>query len=193
MRRLLAAVAAAAAGVGVLAGCSSDSDVATPATRPEASVSPSADSGTATANIPQQLHDIDLSTIDVHDPEQVAVAAVETMYTYLPALDTSANAAMLRAAPLFTEKMAAGVRDYQPPTGPGREWQRWADTGTFVSADASISPQQRPPDTDRALRYMTVEQTTTTARTSQRLKPFTVVVALENTSGGWRLASILLR
>ncbi|WP_137725843.1 hypothetical protein [Prescottella subtropica] len=192
MRRILATLAAAAAGVGVLTGCSS-SDGTTPVADPTSSVAPSEDSATATANIPSQLHDIDPSTIDVHDPEQVAVAAVETMYTYLPALDAGPNAAMLRAAPLLTEKMAAGARDYRPPTGPGREWQRWADTGTFISADAMISPQQRPPDTDRALRYMTVEQTTTTARTSQKLKPFTLVVALENTSGGWRLASILQR
>lgn len=188
MRAILAVAVLTTVTAGALTGCSED---AAPPTVPSRTAPPSA--SPAAPQIPQRLADVDPTTIDVHDPEQVAVTAVEAMYTYLPAVDANPNAAMLRAVPLLTDKMTAGARDYHPPTGPGVEWQRWADTGTFVSAAATISPQQRPPDTDRALRYMTVEQTTTSAYTSQKLKPIHLVVGLENVSGGWRLASILQR
>ncbi|WP_064257409.1 hypothetical protein [Rhodococcus sp. HS-D2] len=186
-RRARITTAVAIAASLTLLGCGTSED----------DTSPSGETTTSTPQtsntIPSELPTLDPSTVDVDDPDEVVVAVLETMYSYLPAVDQTPNDAMVRASSLFSEEMAAGVRDYQPPTGPGREWQRWADTNTLVTATAEISPQQRPSDTDRALRYVTVQQTTSTKFSSQELAPIHLVVSLERASEGWRLASILQR
>nr|WP_218680549.1 hypothetical protein [Rhodococcus qingshengii] len=148
---------------------------------------------TPSEELPRSLSPIDITTIDVHDPDAVAEAAIAAMYTYLPRVDLNQNAAMLRAAPLLNEKMAAGAYNYDPPTGPGRTWDRWADSNTLVSAQAKVIPQQRPPDDTFALRYVTVQQTTRTQYSTQKLAPLYLVVSLENTPDGWRVAQTLQR
>lgn len=173
----------------VLCGCGSSSsdERAGPGSETTAAAAPS------THEIPSTLPDLDPATLDVDDPDDVAVAVLETMYTYLPAVDNSPNDALLRAHALLNGQMATAAREWQPPTGPGREWQRWATTNTLVTANAAVSPQQRPPDTERALRYMTVQQSTHTEFTTQELAPIHVLVSLEKTSDGWQLASLLQR
>lgn len=171
----------------ILVGCSkgetSDPDETTTTTVADTTIE----------EVPRSLSPVDITSIDVHDPDAVAEAAVAAMYTYLPRVDNNQNAALLRAVPLLNEKMAAAAYSYDPPTGPGRTWDRWAGSNTFVSADAQVVSQQRPPDDTTALRYVTVQQSTHTQYSTQKLAPIYLVVSLESTPDGWRVAQTLQR
>lgn len=66
------------------------------------------------------------------DPMAVAQAAVATLFSVDPAVDSDRTDAARRAAYLLTPAFAASVAA-PPTTGSGAQWQQWATSGAYVT------------------------------------------------------------
>ena len=181
-RRITVALAVALTTTTLLiAGCSSS----------EPNVSPQTTEARPAKVIPYSLPTLELSDVDTSNPDEVALAFAETAYTLLPSVDRNQNEGMVRAAPVLTDQLAAGVRAFDPPTGPGYDWNQWAKNRAIVNASAEVGTQEVPPQTaTNAYRMLQVTQTIESAAKFIARKSFVLLVSMVSTPGGWRVDRI---
>ncbi len=164
------------------AGGGSDSAPTTSSARPAV-----AQPAPATTRPPVDITPVDTARLDWQDPEAVAVAALEAIYTISPGVDGDGTAAYERAAPLLTARVLDSVRAITSPTGQDPQWDRWAQQGAIITAQATVLPQEHPADTDRAYRYMQVRRTVHTSTADRAQTPINLQVGLVHTDSGWAL------
>ncbi|WP_458682689.1 hypothetical protein [Prescottella equi] len=179
-RRFLAVAAASA--VLLVAGCSSN-EPAVPT--PETTEAP------PSKVIPYSLPILDLTVVDTDSPDDVALAFAETAYTLLPRVDSNPNEGMVRAVPILDDKLAASVRAFDPPTGPGYEWNQWSKAGALVTAEVTLGTQEVPPQTPtEAYRMVQVTQTIESSTRFIARKSFVLLVTMVNSPEGWKVNRI---
>ncbi|MDH6284580.1 hypothetical protein [Prescottella agglutinans] len=182
-RPALQVIAATLTAVALLvAGCSSDEPAAP---RTETTDAPPA------KVIPYSLPTLDITDVDTTSPDAVALAFARTAYTLLPSVDPNQNEGMVRAAPLLDGKLAASVQSFNPPTGPGYEWNQWAKARALVTATAELGTQEVPPETPtEAFRMVQVTQTVESSSRFIARKSFILLVSMVRTPDGWRVDRI---
>ena len=160
--RIAAAVCAAMLGLIPAAGCASDP-------LPEAS----------------------LTKVDLSDPDQVIANALQTMFTWKPTVDDSADAAYQRAA-IYLSGDLAKQADNAPAPRPGSQWEQWRADGATIDAQAYVVADETPPNSeDQIHRVVVIVQSALTAdrRLIDEIR-HTAWVTANNSNDGWRVTSI---
>lgn len=183
VRAVAAIIAIVCVGI-FAAACGNDESVPPPP--------PPAATSTPRTPPPKTMPTVDLSHVDVHNPDAVATAWAAAAYSWLPGSDYDRTDAMLRSRALSDEKLNAGLDQYNPAIGPDSQWRSWVKRQAWVTASTAISPQETPPDSaTQALRFVHVVQTVhTPTRPSADTMTTDLAVAMTMTPDGWRVARI---
>jgi hypothetical protein len=99
--------------------------------------------------------------VDDNDATAVAKAWAEVAYGYDTKYDTSPHDAELRASRWLTERKAAAERTYQAASGPGNDWNTWAEhrAWTTVTVGSELE-DDAPKDSEQvAYRSLVIEGT----------------------------------
>ncbi|MDN5758936.1 MAG: hypothetical protein L0H59_10445 [Tomitella sp.] len=193
--RQRAAVAAALCLTLMAVGCGSGGDGGAgspPAASTRTDSRPAAAQPTRSSEPAPDVTSVNPATIDRQNPEAVAIAAVEAIYTVEPAVDESAADAYERAAPLLTPRMIDAIRAIDSPSGSDPNWGKWKRKNAIVAATATIARQDKPIDTDRAYRYIKLVQKVHTDSGSRSQEPIYLFVGLAHGDTGWKLDSMKL-
>ena len=133
---------------------------------------------------------------ETSDPAAVEAItdAVQTMFSWRPATDTSSADAYARAIPYLTDELAAQAGE-RTERGPGRQWQDWAAAGATVDAAAYVVVAEHTPDTpDRIDRTVMVVQTVRAPDQSVLDSiEMEAEVTATRTPQGWRVSAITIR
>lgn len=179
-RRPVAAVLAAlAALVVVLAGCSDSSGPDEPTPGPSAGH----DHGHELPGAPDPA---------TAGPDVVAAHALSMMFTWQPVTDPSSGEALRRAAPWLGGDLAAAASSTQPAAleRPDPRWAAWRRNGDVVTATADVDAGHIPDTRTTAVRLVTVRQRTLHADgDTTPLSPMRIDATLSHTDSGWRLTA----
>ncbi|MGW7277387.1 hypothetical protein ACWGIV_03545 [Streptomyces sp. NPDC054844] len=153
--RAVAVLLTSATGLALLAGCGLH-DYREGPPGGDGGTGPAASSFTPKAPLPSgKPLDADArvpspSPVDESDATAVAEAWAEIAYSHDTAYDISPHDAALRAARFLTPDRAAVLREYRPVSGPGDQWNTWADhrAWTTVEVEADLDGDA-PPDAPR--------------------------------------------
>lgn len=121
----------------------------------------------------------------------VIVTALETIFTWYPATDTSSADAFTRAVPYLTPTLAEQA-DSRSERGPGLRWQQWADAGAQVRAYAAVVAAEHEPDTDTHVHRLVMVTQEVTADGAELEPPMnlTVRASAVSTPQGWRVDTL---
>lgn len=128
---------------------------------------------------------------DLHNPDQVIVTAMETMFTWNTASDPSPAAAYKRAAMYLTGDLAKQA-DKAPQPGPGSQWEQWRANSATIAAQAYLMADETPPNSgDEVHRVVVIIQSATTAdhRLIDEIRHTAWVIA-KRSNDGWRVNDI---
>ena len=127
------------------------------------------------------------------DPMAVAQAAVATLFSVDPAVDSDRTDAARRAAYLLTPAFAASVAA-PPTTGSGAQWQQWASSDAYVTITSKkINIAWTVADNRLAVvRNVGFIQTVHTAGATTTLPQQTLALTLVRAADGqpWRVDSM---
>lgn len=85
--------------------------------------------------------------VDANSADAVSQAALTVMWTMDTAIDVSQHDAILRALPYLTPEYAAEIVATPPRSGPGAEWQSWADHKAWTTVTLESAAEfGRPTD-----------------------------------------------
>lgn len=131
---------------------------------------------TTPATPPVDVETAELPTAS-RDAEEAAQQGLTAAFTWYPATDTNQNDAYRRARIWLTGKLADRmIIDARTERGPGVQWDKWAQQQAKVIADVSIECSGCPEDTDTVVhRVATIKQTTIAGRSTDTVKPDTIV------------------
>jgi hypothetical protein len=147
---LVAALCASATACG-LAGSPGAPHTATP--RPTISPKAPIPSGKplgSDAKVPEPPRANDL------DPSSVAVAWAKVANSYDTKYDTSPHDAELRSARYLTSSLATQEREYHPASGPGAQWNAWAEHKAWTSVVVKVDDRESNLYDTAALAYRQV-------------------------------------
>ena len=174
------------------AGCGTSDDGHDHAAEPMDSGGPTA---ALTTPPPPQLPE-QFSAVDQNDPEAVMIAAAQALFSYTPATDPTQAAGAERAAPLFDERFYAENKAAFSVLAPitGAQWDQWASQNAVVTARASVTGDNHPPDAPaRISRVVALTQTATTPA-GVVLGDSTLTVYMSATRlGVWRVSALTVR
>lgn len=147
--------------------------------------------GACGSDVPTEGGDAEAS-----DPAAIEAitGALQTMFSWNPATDTSSADAYVRAIPYLTDELAAQAGQ-RTERGPGRQWQDWAASGAAVDAEAYVVVAEHTKDTpDRIERTVMVVQTVRAPDQSvlESIETEAEVTATR-TPQGWRVSAISIR
>jgi hypothetical protein len=124
------------------------------------------------------------------DPTELIVHAVQTMFGWHPATDTSSADAFARAAPYLEGELAAQTR-VGPDEG-GAQWKKWADAKATTSVEAALASDEHPPDTADTVHRVVLVTVTIVAPGDKPLETieFTAWTTARKTVQGWLVNEI---
>ncbi|MEV0766261.1 hypothetical protein [Nocardia sp. NPDC050435] len=132
------------------------------------------------------------TAVDPCSAEAVLVAALVAMFSYTPATESDQQAAFTAAAPLLTPDYAARGRSAATVILPitVATWQQWRTAAVAVDAEAHLTGDDHPVDTDTAI-YRVMALTLRPSDASASLT-FTAYVTAGRTdrATAWRLSGI---
>lgn len=133
--------------------------------------------------------------VDRDDPAAVAAAAVAIWFEWDTVADSGPIDASGRAAPLLTAELAADVTGSAPITGPGLDWQEWADRHARLVPSVRPGAETTPPATENtAYAQFVVDQAVTEPDGTVTGHLSTVVdVTLTRGLAGWEVAAVDIR
>jgi hypothetical protein len=129
--------------------------------------------------------------VDLSDPDQVIANALQTMFTWKPSVDDSADAAYRRAAIYLSDNLAREAEN-APAPGAGSQWEQWRADGATVDAQAYFVADETPPNSeDQVHRVVVVIQSalTSDSRLIDEIR-HTAWVTADKSGDGWRVTSI---
>jgi hypothetical protein len=132
-----------------------------------------------------------VSDVDAGDPDQVIAGAVETMFTWNPPTEDSANVAYRRAS-VYLSGDLAGQGGNSPPPAQDSQWAQWRADGATVAAKAYFVGDETPPNSDTVMhRVVVVVQSVTTGdrRLIDEIR-HTAWVTAQKSNNGWRVTSM---
>ncbi|WP_231390251.1 hypothetical protein [Nocardia sp. CNY236] len=134
----------------------------------------------------------DVPAPDPGTPDGVAVAALQQIYSWRPAVE-SRGASLVRArnflGPSLLRLLEAPPAEVDLPK-PSLQWADWAEEGARVEAFTFASGEKAPNPTDPNVRQFKIgiEQTVVHPNgRRQPLPPATVIATVVRTPDGWRL------
>ncbi|MBY6366915.1 hypothetical protein [Rhodococcoides corynebacterioides] len=138
--------------------------------------------------------------VDTCDVEAVLSTAAAALYSYRPTeqprkgVDLDAAATLLN--PLWVQEVGESSSALAPVTG--AEWDRWATSGITVDADANVTSDDHPADTDTLVRrVVAVQQTLVDAggATIGELTPIALYMTATraNRLTGWAVSAMTVR
>jgi hypothetical protein len=123
--------------------------------------------------------------------DETLKTAIDTLFTWRPAFDTSAAAAFQRARPYVTPEVLPVLIDLEDE--PPAQWDEWAKQGAFLTPTFTIAPAPGTTDTyTEYTRWVTVTQHVRNAD-GQNLGEITFdlrPVTLTFSNGAWRISKI---
>jgi hypothetical protein len=131
------------------------------------------------------------TNVDRSDPNQVIANALQTMFTWKPKVDDSANTAYQRAAIYLSGDLAKQV-DKAPGPRPGSQWEQWRADGATIAAQAYFVADETPPNSEEQMhRVVVIVQSALTAdgRLIDEIR-HTAWVTADKSNDGWRVTSI---
>ncbi|MFE3757934.1 hypothetical protein ACFXO9_26805 [Nocardia tengchongensis] len=133
--------------------------------------------------------------IDACSPSAVAVAAIQTTFTYRPAQQADQGSSFRAAAPLMDAALAArwdaGATVLAPVTA--SQWQSWREGGVTIVASARLGADDHPPDTGVSFeRVAAVTLQPDHAGPEIDLTAF-VRAGRPDSSAGWRVSALEVR
>ena len=173
-----AVLAALAALLVAVAGCSGDTGPNEPSPGPSAG------------------HDHDHELPGAPDPttagpDVVAAQALSMMFTWQPVTDPSSGAGLRRAAPWLGGDLAAAASSTLLTDTPERSdprWAAWRRSGDVITATADVDAGHIPDTPTTAVRLVTVRQKTLHADgATTPLTPMRIEATCSRTDSGWRL------
>jgi len=192
--RRAAFAALAVATVATFVGCGTTTDPAAPdgGTPPTSTGAP----------VPTVCTDrIDPNTgTDTCDVDAVLAGAADALYSYRPAEQTQKGVNIDSAAtllnPAWVRELGVSYSALAPVTG--ADWDRWAATGLAVDAEANVTPDDHPADTDTlARRVVAVHQSIIDSGGAEvdELTPIALYMTATraNALAGWSVSGITVR
>jgi hypothetical protein len=153
----------------------------------------------ATGCVGGQGEQSELTGSDAHEEapaeaQDVIITAMETMFTWFPARDTSTLDAYNRALPFLSQAFRDGANN-RIERGNSVWWQEWKEANAEVTADALLVDAEHPGDTPDTVQRAVVLTQTVKAPDGKQLDSTTMqverVVAKKGPEG-WRVQEINL-
>ncbi|MET8425467.1 hypothetical protein [Nocardia sp. NPDC004860] len=133
--------------------------------------------------------------VDPCSAEQVAVAAVETVFTYRPSEQADQSSSVKAAAPLLDVGLAARSETSGTVLTPitGSQWQRWRSQGISVVASARLGEDDHPIDTHTTFTRVAAVTLHPGDETETILLAAFVRASRPDSSAGWRISALEVR
>ncbi|MRH92949.1 hypothetical protein GFY24_36965 [Nocardia sp. SYP-A9097] len=133
--------------------------------------------------------------IDPCSAAEVAVAALETVFTYRPSEQADQRSSFRAATPLMTTDFAARWDTTGPVLAPitSMRWQQWRRLGIVLTATARLGDDDHPADTDTLFaRVATVALHPGGGTPSTSLVVYIRAIR-PNSPAGWRISALEVR
>ncbi|GHH88275.1 hypothetical protein GCM10017771_32820 [Streptomyces capitiformicae] len=98
-------------------------------------------------------HVPDPGAVDDSDPTAVSKAWAEMTYSYDTKYDASPHDAGLRAVRWCSKRKADAERSYRPASGPGADWNTWAQHRAWTTVTVSIEQEDDSPKDGKQVAY----------------------------------------
>lgn len=127
------------------------------------------------------------------NPTAVAVAMLDSTFSYNTNLDKSPQAALERSAVWYTPSAAKKLAAAGPQGSPGKQWTTWSQHHVITTVTVSAAPDSGAPPETSTSAYRQFAVTVTPHGSNGWTAPpelYACFVTLTNTSVGWQVASL---
>lgn len=133
--------------------------------------------------------------VDGCSPSQVALAAVQTVFTYRPDQQADQGASFQLATPLMVAALAARTDTTAHILAPitGSLWQRWRDQHVSVTVTARLGVDDHPPDTELSFARVVAVTLAPDNRDPSILLTVFVRATRSDSSVAWRVSALEVR
>lgn len=133
--------------------------------------------------------------VDPCSAEKVAVAAVETVFTYRPNEQADQSSSFKAASPLMDAGLAARSETSGTVLTPitGSQWQQWRSLGIAVVASARLGEDDHPIDTPTTFTRVAAVTLHPGDETEAILLAVFVRASRPDSSAGWRISALEVR